>query len=76
MTGEEVTPQEMRVLVIGEGVWGKGDTLEEALKNAGRPKKYLVYVVHPDTQVNVMDGSLSFPLGMNPKEIVRKGIPK
>lgn len=72
-TGDEVAlcPETMRILVMGPNVWGKGDTLDEALKNATNPRMYIAYIIHHDTTV-YDDGSIGFPPGMHPKEIIRK----
>ena len=63
----------MKILVIGPNVWGRGDTLKEALKNASRPKKYIAYIAHPESRVDFM-GNITFPMDYPPKEIDRKGV--
>lgn len=71
-------PEDMKVLVIGAYVWGKGNTLTEALKNMrknGKSSKYIAYIVHPDSWVDGM-GAISYPSGYAPKEIHRVGIPQ
>jgi hypothetical protein len=63
-------------IVLGERVWGKGDTLTDALANMrknGSSSKYVAFVVHPDSNVNIM-GNIGFPVGFPPKEVHRVGI--
>lgn len=58
-----------KILVIENsfpGSWGKGDTLEEALKNAGKPRYYTAYRVHPSTTVSGM-GDLQWNVGDGPE---------
>lgn len=69
-------PQDMKILVIGDQVWGKGDTLNEALKNMrknGQSKAYIAYIIHPDSWVDGM-GSISYPTDYPPKEFHRVGV--
>jgi hypothetical protein len=62
----------LKMIAIGDNrCWGKGDTIEEALKNAQRPRHYVLYVVHPDTVVDGM-GWLQFPMGEDPKRVMTK----
>lgn len=71
-------PEEMKILVVGDRVWGKGDTIGEALakmKGNGRSKEYVVFVCHPETRVDP-DGFLNYPMDFPPKEIDRKGSKK
>lgn len=66
-------PEEMKVLVIGQFVWGIGDTLDEALRKMrknGKSKYYLAYIAHPKTYVDD-GGSICFPEGFRPKEFHR-----
>lgn len=59
----------MKVLVIGPNVWGRGDTLDEALKKAREFVKFKeVFICHPDTRVTEM-GNLEYPEGFRPKKI-------
>jgi hypothetical protein len=71
-----MTLSDVRILVVGEDCWGKGRTIEEAmqncLRNAHRPKKYRVFVVHDNTTVDSA-GRLNFPMPHCPIEISRKG---
>lgn len=68
-------PEDMKILVVGDRVWGKGDTIKEALgKCPGKTKYYNVYIAHPDTRVDEM-GYLTYPTGMSPKMIISK-LPK
>ncbi len=68
-------PADMKVLVIGPYVWGRGDTLTEALVNADKPRYYVAYICHPDTWVDD-GGCICYPHGFGPKEILRKAQPK
>jgi hypothetical protein len=66
----------MKVLVIGDRVWGRGPTLPEALEavrkaNGRKPREYIVYACHPDTRVDDM-GYMRHPKGFEPKEIWRR----
>jgi len=61
--------------VVGNNhCWGKGDTLEEALKYASRPAKYVAYIAKPDTTVSEFDGSLTWTRGFAPKLIASRGV--
>ena len=66
--------EDVKIMVIGPGVWGKGDTLTEALamaKKAGDPcRHYLAYIIHPDTWVDD-DGAICSPHEFRPKEFHR-----
>jgi hypothetical protein len=65
------------VIVVGNNhCWGKGDTLEEAIKNASRPTGYVAYVAKPDTTVSEMDGSLTWTRGFQPKLVASRGVKK
>lgn len=65
-----------KIIVVGDNFcWGKGDTVEEARRNADNPRKYLVYVVHPDSTVNGM-GGIEYPAGSKPWLIERHGMPQ
>jgi hypothetical protein len=68
---ERMSPQDMKMMVIGPNVWGKGDTLDEALEKAGRPKQYIAYIVHKDTMFDVY-GRFHYIDGQEPKEVFRK----
>lgn len=60
-----------KILAVGDRVWGKGDTIDEALKNMranGPSKKYSLYRCHPDTRVDE-DGRIVNPVGFRPKKI-------
>lgn len=65
---------DVEVLVYGDRVWGRGPTLAEAEAKAGRPRKYVAFLVHKDTYVDDL-GSLQFPLPFTPREIFRQGVP-
>lgn len=67
----KLTPATISILVIGEGNWGRGDDFAEAYGNARKPKQYAVFVCHPETQVDE-HGQMSWPIGYQPKEIMRK----
>lgn len=61
-------------LVMGTNqCWGRAKTFPEAFKIAEKPKAYIVYSVHPETQVDGM-GYTVYPQGETnrPVEIVRK----
>lgn len=45
---------DLKILVMGANVWGKGDTLAEALKNASKPTHYIAYIVHHSAYVDDM----------------------
>ena len=65
------------VVVIGPNVWGKGQTIQEALKNAYSPKKYVVYAVPfalLKCWVGEVDGSLCWEGDVAPFKIMSKGI--
>ena len=47
------------ILVYGQGVWGKGKTITEAMKNAGKPKWYIVYFAPAGAYVNEYGGIVS-----------------
>jgi hypothetical protein len=69
-----VNISDLKIIVFGDNHnWGKGDTLEQALKLAGKPRNYIAYVAHPDTVVDGM-GGMSYPEGQAPKNIIRKGV--
>lgn len=62
------------VIVVGDRVWGKGLTAEDAvaaMKKAGGSRRYQIYVGHADTRVTE-DGSFAFPPGWHPKYVGRK----
>lgn len=65
---------DFKILVIGDCVWGKGETLSEALakmrEHGGRSRYYIAYLVHPDSWVDGM-GAISYPSDYPPKEIYR-----
>jgi hypothetical protein len=74
--GKQVSIVDLKVIVIGDNFyWGKGETLEEAIKLASHPKRYVAYITHPDSTVDGM-GGVSYPAGDSnrPKVIARKGI--
>lgn len=71
--GVLVTPEDMKIIVVGTNHgWGRGDTLDQARKNASQPKHYNAYVVHPKTSVDEISGSLFYPVDYPPKLIVSK----
>ena len=80
MTKPIETPEllsDLIVIVVGNNhCWGKGDTLDEALRNASRPTGYVAYVAKPDTTVSEFDGSLCWTRGFAPKLIMAKGVKK
>jgi hypothetical protein len=65
----------LKILVVGDNhCWGKADTLEEALSLAWRPKRWVAYLVHPETSVHEVDGSLMCPKGYAPRKIFSRGV--
>lgn len=62
------------VLVIGQNVWGKGETIEEALKEATNPKSYDIYFAEKTTKVTSL-GDIEYKEGCPPKFIasIRNG---
>jgi DTW domain-containing protein YfiP len=69
---------DLKVIVLGNNYqWGKGETIEEARSNAGKPTYYVAYVVHPDSTVNGM-GQIAFPnpLEANRPKLVMRKAPK
>ena len=63
------------IIAIGNNhCWGKGNTLEDALKNASRPQKWVAYICHADTTVSEMDGSLTWTRGHAPRVIASRGV--
>jgi hypothetical protein len=65
------------VIVVGNNhQWAKAATLDEAVRNAGNPKKWVAYVAKPDTQVSEVDAGFSWTRGWKPKLITSKGITK
>ena len=70
-----MTPQETKILIVGSNMmWGKGDTVAEAKKAAGKPKHYIGYVCHPETTIDGMGGPV-YPAGYQPKVIISKPRP-
>lgn len=59
---------DVRLLVLGPDVWGRGETLAEAMAKASNPKVYQVYLVHKDTRVDEMGGFV-FPAGYVPVKV-------
>lgn len=43
---------DFEILVYGQGTWGKGQTIKEAMKNANKPKQYIVYFAPKGVYVN------------------------
>ncbi len=69
---------DVNILVIGDHVWGRGATLEEALKGASKPRKYIAYIAHKSVYLDEM-GDFCYPAGVpveKPREIFRHGLPK
>lgn len=69
------------VLVVGPNVWGKGQMLDQALKNASRPKAYIAWAVpFPLKEINVSElGDVMWPRSREdrpPFRIVEKGLRK
>jgi hypothetical protein len=65
---------DVRILVIGDRVWGRGKTLKEALANAHKPRKYIAYLCVDDTSVDPM-GRFVFPKkDQAPVEFHRVGV--
>ncbi len=62
------------------GYWGKGDTIEEAKRNCVRSggrtymgrRGYIVYLCHPATRVDELDGGLFYPEGEQPLVVESK----
>lgn len=66
-------PETAVILVIGcNGHWAKGETLDEAVKNAARPKRYIAFIAHADTTIDDFGGAC-YPMGYAPKVISRHG---
>ncbi len=61
------------ILVVGPGTWGRGETLDEALKAAQKPSRYAVYVAHRDTWVDEF-GAIVSPRGWRPRKIWTRGL--
>jgi hypothetical protein len=51
------------IVAMRPNYWGKGDTIEEAIKNCGKDgrKKPRAYFIDPDFDVHPIDGGLSVP---------------
>lgn len=72
----------LKIIVVGDRYYGKGDTIEEARKNMNKEagqalSKYIVYVVHPTARIDEM-GSFCWHGGRSvysPREIGRVGLP-
>ena len=63
----------LKIIVMGDNFeWAKADTIEEAAKIIRNPKKYVAFLVHPDSTVTGM-GAVTYPDGFAPKVISRKG---
>lgn len=68
-------PEGREFLCIGPQCWGRGATDQEALKNATRPKRYILYDVDPGTKVDEMGGFVYTPkAGVEPYREVRRVI--
>jgi len=71
----EINIKDWDVIVVGDNhCWGRAPLLEEAVKNASRPRRYVAYLCHPDTTVSEFDGALTWNKGCEPKLISRKGL--
>lgn len=72
----------LKIIVMGDRYYGKGNTIEEARANMRKEagtslSKYIVYAVHPTTRVDEM-GSFCWHGGREmykPQEIGRVGLP-
>ena len=57
-------------IAIGPNYWGRGKALNTALinlrKEGYKGKEYVVYHVHPDSQVDEVTGGICFPTGEAP----------
>lgn len=62
-----------KILVIGDRVWGKGLSLDEALQKASRPKAWQAFLCHADTTVDGT-GRVEFPKSYFPREIARRAV--
>lgn len=74
---EPLTIQNAKIIAIGDRVWGKGDTIPEALANMrknGKGNKYVLYLAHPDSGVDQVSGGITYPIDHPPKEIHRVGL--
>lgn len=76
---ENIKPEDMIILVVGDRAWGRGQTLDEALsqlKKAGGSKRcYIAYIAAPGTYIDE-DGRTCFPQGNPPKYFHRVGVPE
>jgi hypothetical protein len=68
------------LLLMVPNYWGRGATVGEAKKNlrlagGGMYKYFRLLSVHPSTEVDVVDGGLSYPKGHRP-EVVAESLPK
>lgn len=71
---KELKIVDLKVMVIGiNQCWGMADTIEEALRHAQSPKRYVAHVVHPDSDVCGVTGQIISPKGFEPKLIARVG---
>ncbi len=62
------------ILVVADRAWGRGATLEEALKKVpGRlkPRKYKAYLTHKSTYIDDI-GAAIYPTGFAPRLIIDK----
>lgn len=72
---EQILPLE--IIVVGDNhCWGRGQTLDEALRRASKPKAYLAYICQPGSPVSELDGGISWYPGFKPKLIASKGVDK
>lgn len=63
-----------KIIVIGDNrCWGRGDTLNEAKRNASNPRKWTAYIVTDDTTVSEFDASFTWTRGEAPRLIAYHG---
>ncbi len=64
---------QVRIIVIGDRVWGKGLTIKEALDKADRPRAWQAFICHESTTLDAM-GFVNYPKGCPPREIDSRGL--
>ena len=81
-----MTLKDVTVLVVSDGYWGKGDTVEEALdkiRSVGgrRPRRYQVYLAHSSVWLDGLNFCWTTPDGddhcdWSPRLVAEVGIKK
>lgn len=74
------SPDDVKILVIGDRVWGRGETVDEARRQCKRinkklPTRYIVYIATADVYIDDT-GAICSPHGAYYREICRIGVPK